>query len=153
MGGFMEMTEHIKVLENMIRARSWEPTEPIKKQVYNEERETLSYAIQVLKRLEELTPQGSEFHNDPMRCVDYVKGKINSLQDLVKSKVKEHKALIERIEDKKGLEKLIPEVFCDVFPLCKEVIGYTQSEQPRVYILKQERGKDLAQALQDYLKG
>jgi hypothetical protein len=38
--------------------------------------------------LESLAPGGSEYHNDLQRCVDYVKSKINALEDDVKDQIK-----------------------------------------------------------------
>ena len=46
-----------------------------------------------------------------------------------------------------GVRDLIPEVYCDVFPLCAKVIGYTKDGTK--YILRMDSGKELLAALKE----
>lgn len=53
---------------------------------------------EIMRRLEELTPGGSEFHNAPDRCFTYIEECIRSGQEAKKETVKLRRAVNERDE-------------------------------------------------------
>ena len=42
--------------------------------------------IEAMKLLESLTPEGSEFHNDPERCVEWVRERLSGVVEQVKKR-------------------------------------------------------------------
>jgi hypothetical protein len=54
------------------------------------------------RSLEKLTPQGSEFHNDPERCIEYIKDRLDTTIDFAKQNKRleaENERLLKAITD------------------------------------------------------
>lgn len=52
-----------------------------------------------MRLLEQLTPLGSEFHDDPQRCFDWVRESIDSRWEYIKNKIRENRSLLKKINE------------------------------------------------------
>ena len=55
----------------------------------------LDFQKDAMSYLEKLTPQGSEFVNDPKACYEHIQQRLDNNHELIKKKFKENKQLIE----------------------------------------------------------
>lgn len=83
---------------------------------------------------------------------------VTEVREWVEELEKENEALQSQLDrvNVENIEKLIPEVYCDVYPPTKEVFCYARNVDGKKcmkYLLQQERGKDLASEIVKFVKG
>ena len=101
--------------------------------------EELKEETEGLKReLESLTPNGSEFHNNPTRCFEYIKERIIRIDKLLIKTLKERNQLQQQLNSLPSEKEIVKEVN----PLNSEIVHYTRTAV-----------KDLAKTISKRIRG